>query len=200
MPYNAKIVINYNQAGCPALNILAGRIEDNVTPAAAAERVFFAAQNSYMSRLAQALLLESVTVQSFDDPSEGTYVPAAPVSGANGPNAAPVNVAIVGSKTITATRRKGRMFLPGVPEGAVDSSRNVSAGEVALVTEQLENFRTICAVNETSDGTPANQPGEDVLLGVYSLNDPLPGSNTFRSILQFQALSRIGSQSRRRDN
>lgn len=200
MTYTAKAIVRYRQLNIPALNILHAQIEDAVAADDAAERLFFAIQNSFLSRLSGQLTLERVEIVSLDDPQEGSYTPVAPVTGAIGGEALPINCAYVASKTLSGTRRKGRMFLPGVPEGGVDSGISVTVAEQAALQTQMDNFLSICTANTLPDGSPANQPGENLQLGTYSVDTPLPGANTFRSIRSFQILSRVGSQSRRRNN
>lgn len=200
MAQTVKIVIIYQQDGIPVLNVLAGQCDDAADLDSVAERVYGAAANSYMSRLSSSLTLQQVDVISYDDSSEGSFTPATPISGNNGSLALPVNVAVTVSKTLAGTRRKGRMFLPGIPEGAVDSGNSVIPGEQAVIQTFMQNFLTLCSQNQNADGSPGNQPGADVVLGTYTGIPGAAGGFVFRSISGFQTLSRVGSQSRRRDN
>lgn len=194
-----QIIINYLQSGIPCLNVLYGEADSGTFPQAIGERVAEAARNSYMSRLTNKVTLTNVRVIGLDTVTEIVHTPTTPIAGANAGNALPINCAYTASKTFFGTRKKGRMFLPGVPEAGVDDGRLVNPAEAQQVTLQMENFRTLCAENETSTGDPGNQPGANVTLGGPYIAGPT-GSAFFKTITSFECLPIVGSQSRRRDN
>lgn len=199
-----QILINYLQAGIPCLNVLYGEADSGTFGDLIAERVAEAARNSYMSRLTNDLVLTSVRIVGINTTLEHVHTPTQAISGANAGNSLPINCAFTVSKTFFGTRKKGRQFLPGVPEAAVDDGRLVNPAEALIVTQRMEEFRTICKLNELPDGTNANQPGADVTLGGPYFVNTGPGGSTgsafFKEILSYETLPIVGSQSRRRDN
>jgi len=67
--------------------------------------------------------------------------------GLSGNNILPLNNAVVVKKLsgFAGRRRRGRLYLPGIPEDAVDDNGLVLGSFIATIVDAMETFRTTCA-------------------------------------------------------
>ena len=115
MSNNFVATMRYGQANIPALNILGVADPGGSSVAGMAERLFYAAFNSYMSLTGDSTKLLSVKLVDADGSAEAEFTN--PGNTTQNPNAndLPINNAFLVSKSFFGTVRKGRLFIPGVP-------------------------------------------------------------------------------------
>ena len=126
--------LNWSAGTNTAVNVLGFSAFNGDTAFLAAGNIGEAVADTFIGRICSNWTLDSVTI-SGDQPvtvSNGD-------SGGLNETCTSANVSYLVNKTPIAGRR-GRMYLPGVPEGAIGVSGDVTSGSIDAMNVQLTQF------------------------------------------------------------